>query len=137
MTREETITIIDNLHLIGCGRNQHEDDLKINKALDMAIEALKQPFDEMQLLNDGTLKVRVANVLDIKRVMVMDDNVIYDSYYPDRPKGEWLEVEDCVGDVHYKCNQCGAEWTFPCGTPEENNAHYCPCCGADMRVGVM
>lgn len=41
MTREEAITIIDNLHLMGCGRNQHEDDLKINEALDMAIEALK------------------------------------------------------------------------------------------------
>jgi hypothetical protein len=41
MTREEAITIIDNLHLIGCGRNQHEDDLKINIALDMAIEALQ------------------------------------------------------------------------------------------------
>lgn len=41
VTREEAITIIDNLHLIGCGRNQHEYDLKINVALDMAIEALK------------------------------------------------------------------------------------------------
>lgn len=41
MTREEAITIIDNLHLIGCGHNQHEDDLKINVALDMAIKALE------------------------------------------------------------------------------------------------
>lgn len=41
MTKEEAITIIDNLHLIGCGRNQHENDLKINIALDMAIEALQ------------------------------------------------------------------------------------------------
>lgn len=41
MTREEAITIIDNLHLIGCGRNQHEDDLRRNVALDMAIEALQ------------------------------------------------------------------------------------------------
>lgn len=131
MTREEAITIIDNLHLIGCGRNQHEDDLKINVALDMAIEALKQPSKEIQLLNDGTLKVRVANVLDIKRVMVMDDNIIYDSYYPDRPYGEWLEVEDC-GDVLYKCDQCGVEWTFPCGTPKDNNANFCPQCGAAM-----
>ena len=42
MTKEEAITIIDNLHLIGCGRNQHEDDLKTNVALDMAIEALSE-----------------------------------------------------------------------------------------------
>lgn len=46
MTREEAIIIIDNLHLIGCGRNQHEDDLKINVALDMAIEALNRPQGE-------------------------------------------------------------------------------------------
>lgn len=41
VTREEAIIIIDNLHLIGSGRNQHENDLKINAALDMANEALK------------------------------------------------------------------------------------------------
>lgn len=50
----------------------------------------------------------------------------------DRQQGEWIEVEDCIGDVHYKCNQCGVEWTFPCGTPKDNNANYCPKCGADM-----
>lgn len=107
-------------------------DASRKQALDMAIEALKQPSNEMQLLNDGTLKVRVENVLNIKRVMVMDDNIIYDSYYPDRPKGEWLEVEDCVGDVHYKCDQCGVEWTFPYGTPKDNSANFCPQCGAAM-----
>ena len=50
-----------------------------------------------------------------------------------RPQGEWIEVEDYIGDVHYKCTQCGEEWTFPDGTPEENNANFCPKCGADLR----
>lgn len=55
ITREEAITIIDNLHLIGCGRNQHEDDLKINVALDMAIEALKnKPQGEWKPKNNHT-----------------------------------------------------------------------------------
>lgn len=54
MKREEAITIIDNLHLIGCGRNQHEDDLKINEALDMAIEALQdRPIGEWKPISDG------------------------------------------------------------------------------------
>ena len=44
ITREEAITIIDNLHLIGCGRNQHECDIKTNEALDMAIEALSKQY---------------------------------------------------------------------------------------------
>lgn len=42
MEREEAIAIIDNLHLIGCGRNQHECDIKTNEALDMAIKALSE-----------------------------------------------------------------------------------------------
>lgn len=44
MEREEAIAIIDNLHLIGCGRNQHECDIKTNEALDMAIEALSERY---------------------------------------------------------------------------------------------
>lgn len=52
MTREEAITIIDSLHLIGCGRYQHENDLKINVALDMAIEALKDRPQGEWIKND-------------------------------------------------------------------------------------
>lgn len=94
------------------------------EALDMAIEALKQPFDEMQLLDDGTLKVKVANVSDIKRVMLMDDNVIYDSYYPDRPKGEWKCMADCGVT---ECDQCG--WNVEEYVGDYN---FCPNCGSDM-----
>ena len=54
MTKEEAITIIDNLHLIGCGRNQHEDDLRINVALDLAIEALSErPMGEWNKFDTG------------------------------------------------------------------------------------
>lgn len=53
MTKEEAITIIDNLHLIGCGRNQHEDDLRINVALDLAIDALlERPKGEWKCMAD-------------------------------------------------------------------------------------
>ena len=98
-------------------------------SVDMAIEALKQPSNATQLLDDGTLKVKVSNVLDIKRVMVMDDNVIYDSYYPDRPKGEWEYCKhEGISDI-WKCNQCGA-WMF-------GKTNYCSNCGADMRSEVI
>ena len=53
----------------------------------------------------------------------------------DAVQGEWIEVEDYNGDVHYKCDQCGEEWTFPFGTPKENNANFCPNCGAIMERG--
>lgn len=86
--------------------------------------------DTMQLLNDGTLKVKVANVLDIKRVMVMDDNVIYNSYYPDRPKGEWIGYKNFNGELKtYECSNCKH--------PQGYKTPYCCECGADMRGDVM
>ena len=139
MTREEAIKMLKALNMM----LRSPDGKPISDAcdaLDMAIEALKQPSDAMQLLNDGTLKVRVANVLDIKRVMVMDDNIIYDSYYPDRPKGEWLEVEVLpeVYDIEgiktwgseMQCDQCGFRHTAIEGHMAQYN--YCPNCGSDM-----
>lgn len=47
------------------------------EAMNIAIEALKQTSDAIQLLDDGTLKVKVNNVLDIKRIMIMDNNIIH------------------------------------------------------------
>lgn len=122
MTRKEAIQILStrDAHGVLCGYTSG-----VTKALDMAIEALKQSSDEMQLLNDGTLKVRVANVLDIKRIMVIDDNVIYDSYYPDRPKGEWKCMADCGVT---ECDQCG--WNVEEYVGDYN---YCPNCGAIME----
>lgn len=122
MTKEEAIKILDKERkeyiVKGC---------ELDKAIGMVIEALKQPSDTMQLLDDGTLKVKVANVLDIKRIMVMDDNVIYDSYYPDRPKGEWIVSEN---GKYITCSNCGLEMFH-------SDWAYCPNCGADMRGEVM
>lgn len=134
MTREEAIKILStrDAHGVLCGYTSG-----VTEALDMAIEALTQPFDEMQLLSDGTLKVKVANVLDIKRVMVMDDNIIYDSYYPDRPRGEWErlieylpESNECLINFDgYKCSVCcGKVWVG-----DFEFWDYCPNCGAIME----
>ena len=46
--------------------------------------------------------------------------------------GEWLETK--YPDV-YQCSECYYEWyvTGICRkTPIDNNAFYCPCCGAEM-----
>ena len=71
-----------------------------------------------------------------KRVKEENQNVIVipcDAEVAAPKRGEWKTVEDFDGDLHYQCTQCGEEWTFPYGTPEENNANFCPCCGA--RIG--
>lgn len=134
LTKGEAIQILStrDAHGVLCGYTSG-----VAEALDMAVEALKQQSDEMRLLNDGTLKVKVANVLDIKRVMVMDNNVIYDSYYPDRPSGEWKRLIEYVPESDeglinfdgYQCSACGGKvWV---GDFEFWN--YCPNCGAIME----
>ena len=49
--------------------------------------------------------------------------------------GEWVEVEDYNGDIHYQCDQCGDEFILIDGTPKDNNYHFCPNCGARMNGG--
>lgn len=43
--------------------------------------------------------------------------------------GRW---EDYSDDGYYECSVCGEAWTFIDGTPKDNNANYCPRCGAKM-----
>ena len=122
MNREEAIKTLKELW-------RETNDPWYEEVYDIAIAALqreipKNPTDEMQLLDDGTLKVKVANVSDIKRVMLMGDNVIYDSYYPDRPKGEWKCMADCGVT---ECDQCG--WNVEEYVGDYN---FCPNCGAEM-----
>lgn len=48
----------------------------------------------------------------------------------------WKFVEDLPdGDGHWMCTNCGVEWVFNDGSPEENEAYYCPKCGARMGGG--
>lgn len=59
----------------------------------------------------------------------------------------WQDIEraptiDAVPVVHarwvqededaWRCTCCGAFWTFIDGGPEENDARFCPVCGAKM-----
>ena len=47
--------------------------------------------------------------------------------------GHWIPKEGWDGDEAYECSKCGVLWTFPDGDPEENDAFYCPNCGAIME----
>ena len=52
-------------------------------------------------------------------------------------------IENCAPVVHgrwrqddedaWTCTACGNMWTFLDGGPNENNANYCPMCGAKMN----
>lgn len=56
------------------------------------------------------------------------------SAQPERKNGEWIHKPDIYLDEQtWECSECGEPWIFIEGTPSENNANFCPNCGADMR----
>ena len=46
--------------------------------------------------------------------------------------GQWKATPYTDYDDTYECSACGACWTFIEGTPKDNEAFYCPHCGAKM-----
>lgn len=44
--------------------------------------------------------------------------------------GRWRQDDEDA----WTCTACGNIWTFLDGGPNENNANYCPMCGAKMNV---
>lgn len=46
--------------------------------------------------------------------------------------GQWKATPYTDYDDTYECSVCGACWTFIEGTPKDNEAFYCPHCGAKM-----
>ena len=47
---------------------------------------------------------------------------------PEQKIGKWIPY-----DEQYECSECGVLWEFYEGSPETNNANYCPNCGAKME----
>jgi rubredoxin len=49
-------------------------------------------------------------------------------------RGKWIDRDDdYYGWNVWACSACGEEFVLAEGTPDMNNYHYCPNCGADMR----
>lgn len=46
--------------------------------------------------------------------------------------GHWIRTPYTDYDDTYECSVCGDSWTFIEGTPKDNEAYYCPHCGAKM-----
>jgi len=57
----------------------------------------------------------------------------YEESEDQRKTGVWLPEDDGFGGYIWKCSACGCEWTFIDGAPKDNNAWFCPECGADLR----
>jgi hypothetical protein len=48
--------------------------------------------------------------------------------------GKWIDRDDdYYGWNMWACSACGEEFVLTEGTPDMNDYHFCPNCGADMR----
>lgn len=49
-------------------------------------------------------------------------------------RGQWIDRDDdYYGWNMWACSACGEEFVLTEGTPDMNEYHFCPNCGADMR----
>lgn len=49
-------------------------------------------------------------------------------------RGKWIDRDDkYYGWNMWACSACGEEFVLTEGTPDMNEYHFCPTCGADMR----
>ena len=49
-------------------------------------------------------------------------------------RGKWIDRDDkYYGWNMWACSACGEEFVLTDGTPDMNDYHFCPNCGADMR----
>lgn len=51
-----------------------------------------------------------------------------------RPHGKWKDLSDGWQEGTYECSNCKSEFVLTEGTPEDNEYHYCPNCGAKMDL---
>lgn len=52
-------------------------------------------------------------------------------------RGRWIDRDDkYYGWNMWACSACGEEFVLTEGTPDMNEYHFCPNCGADMREGA-
>ena len=58
----------------------------------------------------------------------------YEPKKAEREQGKWVEDDDGWDGVIWRCSECNALFTLTDGTPEENEYHFCPKCGAEMDI---
>ena len=84
---------------------------------------------EISMKDEYAVKVEKASLKHYRDIL---ENL--PSVQPERKKGEWIHKPDIYLDEQtWECSECGEPWIFIEGTPSENNANFCPNCGADMR----
>ena len=135
MTRKEARAILEN-DLTG----HIEGNDKFMDAFWMAVDALKQEPCEDAISRDAVDKY-IARLLsgylydgERERLEIFSAYLWeLPSVTPSRRKGHWIEEEMYDQDICYRCSECDEVFCLIEGTPELNEYHYCPNCGAEME----
>ena len=71
------------------------------------------------------------NACNTQRIMDAVNNL--PPAQPEPKEGHWIPHESPDGGMQYECSECGVLWEFNDGTPEDNEAYFCPKCGTKMK----
>lgn len=78
-----------------------------------------------------TIEQMMKHQIDADDICEMIQN--FPTIEPERKKGKWIEEDDGWDGVFWRCSECNEPFYLVEGTPVDNEYHYCPNCGADMR----
>ena len=85
----------------------------------------------MRLIDEDALLKDINDYPYGYRGMIKDTIAIQPTVDPIK-HGHWIRTPYTDYDDTYECSVCGDSWTFIEGTPKDNEAYYCPKCGAKM-----
>lgn len=127
--KEEDDDIVDALEMaIEALKALDVPDMNVGDMISrqMAIDALFELYEYQRYIDptEAADRVRQGVYLAEKKIEQLP------SVHSERAEGEWIPF-----DVEYECSHCGIILQFNEGTPKDNNANFCPNCGADMRGG--
>ena len=103
---------------------------------------MKQWFEheKAQLYKESTTKDTISrraaldavekNACNTQRIMDAVNNL--PPAQPEPQEGHWIKHESPDGGEQYECSLCGVLWEFTDGTPEDNEAYFCPKCGKKL-----
>ena len=94
-------------------------------ALDEQIEQCNKALGSFDISPKDEYAIKVERA-SLKAYRELLENL--PSAQPERAEGEWIPF-----DVEYECSHCGIILQFNDGTPKDNNANFCPNCGARMK----
>ena len=111
---------------------------------DEAYKVLTDYYNQRTEIQHKALKEALSRVptVDIDAITESHERIGYDRGFRDGyaqatsevRHGHWVVTPYTDYDDTYECSVCGACWTFIEGTPKDNEAFYCPHCGARMEA---